>query len=96
MDAILPGESNFAPIEQYRKMAEISVEHHGSRLAIVSGHNRCAGNPCTDERHNGHIHKAVETVRGWGLFETVIGVFVDPERDVHIAVPAEESVAVAA
>ncbi|MCE2497888.1 MAG: hypothetical protein J4F28_02640 [Nitrosopumilaceae archaeon] len=47
------------------QMARISVEKHGSRLIVVSGHHDCAGNPVSEEEHKGHIRSAVNVIRAW-------------------------------
>ncbi len=84
IDAILAGESDFASPEMYRKMAEISAQHHGSHVAIVVGHSSCAGNITSNEGHEEHVRASVDTVRGWELFEKIIGVFVDEQRLVRV------------
>ncbi len=84
IDAILAGESNFASPEMYKKMAEISANHHGSQVAIVVGHSCCAGNLANDEGHKKHICASLETVRSWNLFRKIIGVFVDEQRRVKV------------
>ena len=47
------------------QMARISVEKHGSRLIVVSGHHDCAGNPVSEEEHKGHIRSAVDVIGTW-------------------------------
>ena len=47
------------------QMARISVEKHGSRLIVVSGHHDCAGNPVSEEEHKGHIRSAVSVIGAW-------------------------------
>ncbi len=84
IDAILAGESDFASPEMYKKMAQISANHHGSQVAIVVGHSCCAGNLANDEGHKKHICASLETVRSWGLFKKIIGVFVDEQRRVEV------------
>ena len=47
------------------QMTRISVEKHGSRLIVVSGHHDCAGNPVSEEEHKSHIRSAVSVIRAW-------------------------------
>ena len=47
------------------QMARISVEKHGSRLIVVSGHHDCAGNPVSEGEHKAHIRSAVDVIRTW-------------------------------
>lgn len=52
-------------LEPLIHMARISIEKHGSRLIVVSGHYDCAGNPVSDDEHKTHIRSAVDTIRSW-------------------------------
>ena len=63
-----------------RQMAEISAKKHNSKIAIVVGHQHCAGNPVSDEEHLQDIKKSIEVIKSWGLFEQVLGVFVKEEN----------------
>lgn len=47
------------------QMARISVEKHGSRLIVVSGHHDCAGNPVSADEHKVHIRSAVDAIGAW-------------------------------
>ena len=65
-------------------MARISIQKHGSRLIILSGHHDCAGNPVTEREHADHIKAGVRVIKSWhGLADEtkdsieVIGLWVD-------------------
>ena len=59
-----------------KQMAKISAEKHDSKIAIVVGHQHCAGNPVSDEKHLEDIQKSIGIIKSWGLFDQVLGVFV--------------------
>ena len=85
MDGVLAGKTPAVPLDSAaaialaRYEAEVSTKTHGSTRAFVIGHTGCAGNPVTDEEHMHDIRKAVETVRSWGLFESVEGLMAMPD-----------------
>jgi hypothetical protein len=62
-----------------RKMA-ISIQHHGSRVVIVAGHDDCAGNRVNKEKHCEHIRIAATRVADFdfGVSEQilVLGVWI--------------------
>ena len=84
MDGILAGKRPAMPLDSAtaialtRFEAGVSAEGHGSKCAFVIGHAGCAGNEVSDEEHILDIRKAVETVRSWELFESVIGLMARP------------------
>lgn len=104
MDGILAGKSPAVPLDSAaaialtRFEAEVS-KGHGSTCAFVIGHTGCAGNPVSDEEHLSDIGKAVETVRSWGLFESVVGLMATPNdlgwglRSISDDTPAQKAVA---
>lgn len=55
------------------QMARISVEKHGSRLIVVSGHHDCAGNPVSEGEHKGHIRSAVDVIGTWEREHGLVG-----------------------
>lgn len=69
--------------DELRKKAVISIRAHKSRLVVVSGHAKCAGNPVTDEEHKIHITKGVQVVKAWDLGVDVVGVWVDQNWQVN-------------
>jgi len=64
---ILAENSDKAIIENIKKRVEISVHHHGSKVVAIIGHFGCAGNPTEKEVQIGHLKKAEETVKSFGL-----------------------------
>lgn len=70
--------------EEIRSRVAISVEAHGSNVVAVAGHADCAGNPVTEKEHRRHILRAVETVRSWGFPVTVVGLWVNSNRQVEV------------
>lgn len=79
IDAILAGKSTLpdAPsIDWLKFKGQVSAEHHGAKVAVVVGHNACAGNPVDDEQHHMHIKSSVEEISSWGMFDRTIGLFV--------------------
>lgn len=70
-----------AEAERSKMMAEISAEKHGSKKAVIVGHSQCAGNPVSEEQHRADIKASIELIKGWGIFETIIGVYHDVETN---------------
>lgn len=70
----------------HKRIVDISVGHHGSRLVAVVGHDDCAGNPVSKEEHLKCIEKSVERVKGWDFKVKepvrILGVWV-AEHDGH-------------
>lgn len=50
-------------LDSIRKKINISLEKHHSRGVIVYGHQDCAGNPVSDERHKQDIIKTANIIR---------------------------------
>lgn len=69
--------------EQMRSkmMAKISAEKHGAKQAVIIGHSQCAGNPVSEEQHKADIENSAELIKGWGIFETVVGLYHDVDTD---------------
>jgi len=49
-------------VESIENKIKISVEKHGSRNIVVSGHEDCAGNPVSEEIHKKDIRKASDFI----------------------------------
>ena len=62
-------------IEPLFEMARISVQKHGSRLIVISGHHDCAGNPVSAAEHKDHIKSGVSVA------ESLKGQMVENEND---------------
>lgn len=78
LDGVLP--ENAGECERAKTMAKISVEKHGAKQAVVVGHSGCVGFPVSEEEHVDAITKSVSIVKNWGLFDTVVGVFMDMDK----------------
>ncbi|KKW22720.1 MAG: hypothetical protein UY70_C0035G0011 [Candidatus Kaiserbacteria bacterium GW2011_GWB1_52_6] len=63
--------------ERAFKLARISAHHHGSKQAVVIGHSECAGHMVPNEQHKIDIEQATKLVAAPGIFEHVVGLFVD-------------------
>ena len=61
---------------------DISIMHHGSRVITVVGHDDCAGNPVSAEKHRANIVGGVERIHSLvraidpSIAVTVIGLWV--------------------
>ena len=67
-------------IEWLQFKADVSHTGHGSRFAVVVGHEGCAGNNVSKAEHVADIQKATEKVRSWGMFDEVTGLFSAPNE----------------
>ena len=61
------------------------------KRAFVVGHTGCAGNPVSDDEHVADIMRAVETVRSWGLFESVVGLMAKPGKEGWVVSPVADN-----
>lgn len=64
-------------IDDIKKRVEISVHHHGAKYVAIVGHFGCAGNPTEKDIQIGHLKKAEEIVKSFGLPVEVILLWVD-------------------
>jgi len=76
--------SNPGKIEEIKAKASISVNAHGSKIIIVSGHHDCAGNPVSRQEHIEQIKGAVSTIESWNLPVKVIGAWVNERWELEI------------
>ncbi len=76
--------SDEAKTREIKSKVAISVNAHGSRLVLVSGHHDCAGNPVSKKEHLAQIKNAVSTIQSWGLQVTVIGAWVNEDWELEI------------
>ena len=79
--ALSEGTTNV--MSQIKSKVLISINAHGSKLVIVSGHNECAANPVTREAHIEQIQKSVEIVKSWKLPVTIIGLWVNEQWEIE-------------
>jgi carbonic anhydrase len=58
---------DLAVIEDIKKRVGISVQHHGTKVVAIVGHEGCAGNPAPKEEHILQLKKCKEAVGGFGF-----------------------------
>lgn len=64
-------------LDSIRQNLLISLEKHHSKGIIVHGHQECAGNPVSDQRHKKDVQKSVDMIKSLVNFSvSVVGVFV--------------------
>jgi len=71
-------------IEHLRASAQTSISRHGSNVLAVAGHHDCAGNPVPRHEHIEQIAQALQVVRFWNLPVTLVGLWVNEEREVEL------------
>lgn len=76
--------TNLDEIEKIKSKALISVNKHGSKLVIVSGHDDCAGNPVSKSEHIDQIKHAVSVIASWKLPIKIIGAWVNQNWELEI------------
>ncbi|MBI2031965.1 MAG: hypothetical protein HYT08_05105 [Candidatus Levybacteria bacterium] len=59
----------------------ISIEKHHSQNIVVSGHEDCAGNPVSEEKHKKDVIKTAELVKMMFPAVSVVPVFVKKKND---------------
>jgi carbonic anhydrase len=69
--------SNTAKMDEIKSKVAISVDKHGSKLILVSGHHDCAGNPVPKSEHITHIQNTMKIIESWNLPVKVIGAWVN-------------------
>ncbi len=77
-DKIL-AENNTPLVESIKNRVLISVEKHGSKAVVITGHAGCAGNPVTKEEHIDHVKRAMQQIKSWGLPVSICGVWMDSD-----------------
>ena len=70
-------ECDLAVIEDIKKMVEISVHHHGTKVVAVVGHFGCAGNPAPKEEHIKQLKKCQDAVLAFGFPIEVVLLWVE-------------------
>ena len=58
---------------------KISVNKHGSKLIVISGHHDCAGNPCDEETQKEQIKASVKRLKNTYPEIEMAGVWVNNE-----------------
>lgn len=72
-------EKNIDKIAQIKAKVLISINAHGSKLIVVSGHHDCAANPASKEMHLTQIRKSINIVKSWKLSVNIIGLWVNDQ-----------------
>ncbi len=67
-----------------RLKAEISARAHGSTLVSIAAHHDCARNPVSRDEHVDQVIKAIQTIRSWHLFHTILGLWVNERWEVEL------------
>lgn len=62
-----------------KSKARISAEKHNSRVIVIAAHHKCAANDVPEKKHKEGLREVVDAVKKWGIFETVVGLWVYPE-----------------
>ena len=64
-------------IENIKKRVDISVNHHGSKVVAIVGHEDCAGNPVGKEEQILQLKKSEEIVKDFGFNAEIILLYVE-------------------
>ena len=70
--------------QEIKSKVLISVNKHGSKLIIISGHHDFAGNPVSKKEHIAQIKKAVSVIRSWKIPVKVIGAWINEDWELEI------------
>jgi hypothetical protein len=73
--------------QEIRSKVSISVNAHGSKLIMVSGHHDCAGNPVANNEHIAQIKNAISIIKSWKMPVKVIGVWINDDFELEIVEP---------
>lgn len=72
-------------IESIKSRVSISVNAHGSRNIVITGHHDCAGNPVSKEEHIKQVKECLKIIKSWNLpVETVTGVWINNNWEVEL------------
>ena len=76
--------SNTTKIQEIKSKVSISVNVHGSKLIMISGHHDCAGNPVSKKEHITQIKNALSIIQSWDMPVKVIGVWINDDWELEI------------
>ncbi len=76
--------SNTNKIQEIKSKSLISINIHGSKLIMISGHHDCAGNPVSKNDHIAQIKNAMSTIQSWKLPVKIIGAWVNEDWELEI------------
>jgi carbonic anhydrase len=71
-------------MQEIKSKVSISVNAHGSKLILVSGHHDCAGNPVSEKEHVEYIKNTMKAIESWKLPVKVIGAWVNEDWELEI------------
>jgi carbonic anhydrase len=74
---ILAENSEKNIIENIKKRVDVSVNHHGSKVIAIVGHEDCAGNPVDKETQKIQLKKSEEIVKSFGFEAEIILLYVE-------------------
>ncbi len=80
---ILADQKDHRTIQSIRARVSLSVDKHGSRLIVISGHQDCAGNPVDESRQREHIKQSITYLKTSFPSAQIIGLWIDNEWTVH-------------
>jgi carbonic anhydrase len=63
---------------------KISVEKHGSKHIVITGHDDCAGNPVLKAQHIQDIIASMQVIRGWDLPASIYGVWINENWQIEL------------
>jgi hypothetical protein len=75
--------SNETKMQEIKSKVSISVNAHGSKLILVSGHHDCAGNPVSKDEHIAHIKNTIKIVESWKLPVKIVGAWINENWQVE-------------
>jgi carbonic anhydrase len=76
-------EKNIDKIRQLKSKVLISINAHGSKLVVISGHYDCAANIASKELHMVQIQKSINVVKSWKLPIMVIGIWINDKWEIE-------------
>lgn len=76
--------ANSAKMAEIKSKVSISVDRHGSKLILVSGHHDCAGNPVSKQEHIRHIKNTMEIVESWKFPVKIVGAWINEDWEVEV------------
>ncbi|HKO45429.1 MAG TPA: carbonic anhydrase [Pyrinomonadaceae bacterium] len=71
-------------MQDMMRKVSFSVQHHFSKVVILSGHDTCAANGVSREEHVEQILDGVERIQGYRLNVRIIGLWVGEFGSVEV------------
>ncbi|MBM2852973.1 MAG: hypothetical protein HW420_1520 [Candidatus Nitrosotenuis sp.] len=76
--------SNTNKMQEIKSKVLISVNVHGSKLIMISGHHDCAGNPVSKKEHITQIKNAISVIQSWKMPVKVNGAWINEDFELEI------------